>query len=162
MSVRPIDRRASDVVDEVLRVMVDRLTRLLDDQDRGVVEIGPSQRDAELLVWLEIMAELADDRVVAVWQVLNEVVGMGDLGGLDDARQGIHGIAQPDVDQHGIGEDQVGLEHGGDLGADRVECRFAKIAAIDQHPAGLGVGQPGDEASQGQLRIVVESHQGGP
>ena len=52
----------------MLGVVVDRLIRLLDDQDRGVVQVGPGQGDPELFVRLEVVAELADDRVVAVGQ----------------------------------------------------------------------------------------------
>ena len=32
-----------------------------------------------------------------------------------------HGIAQADIHQHRVGKDEIGLEHGGDLGANRVE-----------------------------------------
>ena len=151
---RPADREPGEgVVDEVLGVVVERLLRLLDDQDRGVVEVGPGQRDPELLVGLEVVPERPDDRVVAVGQVLDEVVGVGQLGGLDDAGQGVDRVAQPDVDQHRVGEDQVGLEHRGDLGADRLEGRLAEVAAVDPHPARLrgrsagGSGRPGPASS---------------
>ena len=73
--------------------------RLLDDHDRGVVQVGPGQGDPVLLVGLEVVAERADDRVVAVGQVLDEVVGVGDLGGLDDPGQLVARVAQADVDQ---------------------------------------------------------------
>ena len=119
------------------------------------MEVGPGQRDPELFVGLEVMAERPDHGVVAVGQVLDEVVGMGHLGGLDDAGQGVDRVAQADVDQHRVGEDQVGLQHGGDLGANRVERDFAEVVAVDQDAAGPRVEQPGDQAGQGELGIVV-------
>ena len=54
---RPADRQSRQrVVDEVLGVVVDRRFGLLDDQDRGVVKVGPRQCDPKLLVRFEIMA----------------------------------------------------------------------------------------------------------
>ena len=37
----------------------------------------------------------------------------------------------------------------------------AKVVAVDQDPAGPGVEQPGDQADQGELGVVVLSHDGG-
>ena len=159
--MRPIDRRDSVSSMKCLVSSSMRRLRLLDDQDRGIVQVGPRQRDPELLVGLEVMAERADRRVVAVGQVLDEVVGMGHLGGLDDPRQGVHRVAQADVHQDRVGEDQVGLQDGGDLSADRVEGHVAEVVAVDQDAAGPGVDQPGDQADQGELRVVVLSHDGG-
>ena len=161
------DQRAADrqprqgVVDEVPRIVVDRRLRLFDDQDRRIVQIGARQRDPKLFVGLQVMTERPDHRVVAVGQVLNEVVGMGQLGGLDDPRQGVHRVAQTDVDQDGVGEDQVGLQDGGDLSANRVDRDVAQVVAVDQDAAGPRIEQSGNQADQGQLRVVVLSHDGG-
>ena len=150
----PAGREPGDrVVEQMLSVLIDADRGLLDDHDRRVVQVGPRQRDPELLVGLEVMAERADDRVVAVGQVLDEVVGMGQLGGLDDAGQAVDRVAHADVDQDRVGEDQVGLEDGGDLGADRLERHVAEVVAVDQDPAGLagrsagGSGRPGPASS---------------
>ena len=66
-----------------------------DDQDRGIVQVGSRERDPELLVGLEVMAERADRRVVAVGKVLDEVVGVGQLGRFDDRAAG-YSSGRPD------------------------------------------------------------------
>ena len=54
-----------------------------------------------------------------------------------------------------------GLEDGGDLGAERVERHLAEVAAVHPDPARLRVEQPGQEADQGLLAVLVSAHQGG-
>ena len=156
------DRKARQgVVDEVLGVVVDRRFRLFDDQDRGIVQVGSRQRDPELLVGLEVMPEGADRRVVSVGKILDEVVGVGQLGRFDDPRQGVHRVAQTDIHQHRVGKDQVGLQDGGDLSTHRFECDVAEVMAVDQDAAGPGIEQSRDQADQGELGIFVLSHDGG-
>ena len=159
--VRPIDSR-DRVSSRKCRVsFIEGRLRLFDDQDRGIVEVGARERDPELFVGLEVVAERPDHRVVTVRKVLNEVVGMGDLGGLDDPRQGVHRVAQADIYQDRVGEDQVGLQDGGDLGANRVDSDVAEVVAVDQDAAGPRVDQAGNQAGQGELRVVVLAHDGG-
>ena len=57
-----------------------------------------------------------------------------------------------------VGEDQVGLEHGRDLGADRLERHVAEVVAVDPDPADLRVDQAGDQADQGVLGVLVQAH----
>ena len=56
ISVRPWREPGDRVVDQVLGVVVERDVRLLDDHDRGVVQVGPGQGDPVLLVGLEVVA----------------------------------------------------------------------------------------------------------
>ncbi len=85
---------------------------------------------------------------------------MRQLGRLDDAREGVGRVAQADVRQHRVGEDQVGLEDHGDLGANRVEGRLAEVRSVDPDAARLGVDQPRDQAGQRELRVLLLAEQG--
>lgn len=88
-------------------------------------------------------------------------MGVGGLGGLDDARQPIAGVAEADVVDDRVAEDVVGLEEEGDLGAEGFEGDFAEVDAVDADVAGLGVDQAGDEAGDGMASVFVEAEDGG-
>ena len=76
--------------------------------------------DAELFAAAQGMAHLADVRFIALGQLLNELVGVGDLGRLDDLGQIIAGIAAADVVRDGVVEHQIMLQDDGGLGAQRL------------------------------------------
>src|SRR5262249_15904918 len=145
------------VINKVLCIVVEGDIRLLDDKNRGIMKVRPRECDAELFIRLEVMAERTNDRIVAVRQVLNEVMGMSHLCGVDDARQGVDLVSQTNIHQDGVREHQIGLEDRGDLGSDRVKSCLSEIASIDRDPPGLGVGKPGYQAAQRELRIFIET-----
>ena len=44
-------------------------------------------------------------------------------------------VAQADVDERRVGEDEVGLEDGRHLGPDRLQGHVAEVVAVDPDPA---------------------------
>src|SRR5947207_10921989 len=67
---QPFDR----LLDQTFGLVVERRSRLVEDQDRYVLEERARDRQALALPPGELHAELADHRVVAVWQRPNEVM----------------------------------------------------------------------------------------
>ena len=104
--VRPGASRASVSSSRGLTSSSSGDVRLLDDDDRGVVQGRAGEADPVLLVGRQVMAERADEGVVAVGEVLDELVGMGQLRRLDHARQVVAGVAQADVGEDGVAEDR--------------------------------------------------------
>ncbi len=92
------------------------------------------------------MPQRPDDRVITMGQVLNEVMGMSHLGGLDDPRQRVARIAQADAHRHRIGEDEIRLEDDGDLGANRLQGASASPGHRSGH------GRPEDRSVGGSDR----------
>jgi undecaprenyl-diphosphatase len=137
------------VVQERLGVVVQGRLRLLDDQQRRVAQDGPRQGNAVLLADAQGVAQLADGRLVALGQLLDEVVGVGQLGRLDDARQRVRRVAAADVVGHRVVEDQVVLQDHGDLGPQRVERHAAQVVLVDADLARGRVEQPWNKINQG-------------
>ena len=92
--VRPAIRRssASRITASVLRV--DRGGRLVEDQDRRVLEERARDADALPLAAGQLRAALAQLGVVARGQLADEVVRVRRLGGRDDL---VHGRVEPAV-----------------------------------------------------------------
>jgi hypothetical protein len=85
------------ILDEPLALGVQIAGGLVQDEDRRVLENGTGDGDALPLTSRQLDAPLADDRIVAVRQTLDELVGMGAPGsGLDlilgGARAGISNV----------------------------------------------------------------------
>src|SRR5262249_9552976 len=119
------------VVQERLGVRVHgRLGRREDQQGRGA-QVGAGQGGAEVLAGGQGVAQFDDGRLVALGQLLDEVVGVGDLGGLDDLRQGVGRVAGADVVGHRVVEDEVVHQHRADLGPQGVERDPAQVVLVD-------------------------------
>ena len=111
--------------------------RLLDDVHGRVAQDGPGQGDAELLAGPQRRAHFADRRLVAVRQLLNELMRVGDLGRLDDLRDGIRRVAAADVVGDGVVEDQVRLQDDADLRPQRIERQpFRFLSSMRISPRG--------------------------
>jgi hypothetical protein len=67
-------------LDDVLALVVERAGRLVKDQDSGIGDERPGDRDPLALPARQARAALADDGVVPVRQLENEFVGAGELG----------------------------------------------------------------------------------
>ncbi len=84
------DRRAPDLepverlLDEPLGLVVERARGLVEEQDRRVLEDGPGDGHALALPARQPRAAVADDRVVALGQGRDEVVGIGIPGGRNE------------------------------------------------------------------------------
>ena len=86
--VRPAMVALDGRLDESLADGVEGARRLVEDEDAGVLEQHPGERDALLLAARQLVAALADDRVVAVGQLHDPVVDGGrPRGGVQLARR---------------------------------------------------------------------------
>ena len=79
-----LDQVVERLLDLALGLGVDRRGRLVEDQDPRVDQQGPGDRDPLPLAAGERLAALADERVVAVGQPEDELVGPGGAGRGDD------------------------------------------------------------------------------
>ena len=110
------EQPGKSIVEKCLGVVIQRCRWFLDNQQGWIAEDGPGQGNAELFADSEGVPQFADGGLVAVRQLLNEMMGMGHLGGLDNLRQRVTGIAAADVVGDRIVEDKVVLQDDGDLG----------------------------------------------
>ena len=84
-------------------------------QDGAALQDGAGNGDALALTAGKRRAAFADRGGVALWQFGDEIVGVGGAGGVFDV--GLRGIgdAQPDVVGNAAGEEEIILEHKGNL-----------------------------------------------
>ena len=75
--VRPTSSLAMRVLDQPLALGVQIAGRLVQDQDRGILQDGPRDRHPLALAAGELDPPLADQRVISLRQPLDELVGMG-------------------------------------------------------------------------------------
>ena len=80
----PLGDVVERLLDRRLGAAVERAGRLVEDQDRRVLEQGAGDGDALLLAARKLEPALADHRVIALRQRLDEIVDRRALrGGLD-------------------------------------------------------------------------------
>src|SRR5438477_9624425 len=72
------------IVKHRLGVIVEDGDRFLDDQDGGIAEDGPRERDAKTLAGRERMAQVTYRCLIAAGQALNEIVSVRDFGRFND------------------------------------------------------------------------------
>ena len=143
----PAQRR----VDLLLDPRVDRRRRVVEQQDLGIREQRARERDPLALAAREREALLADDRVVAVRQLHDELVRLrGTRRGLD-LRRGRVGPAERDVGGDRVGEEERVLEHHADAAAQRLERRVAHVDAVDRDRAGVHVVEARQQEPDGRL-----------
>ena len=82
--VRPAAQRVQAVLDQRLALAVEARGRLVEDEDARVGEDRARDRDALALAARELHAALADDRVVALLEAVDELVGVRDAADLAD------------------------------------------------------------------------------
>ena len=142
---QPIQR----LLDDRLVLRIDRGQRLVQHQDRRVAQQRAGDGDALALAAGQARAALADHRLVAVRQRLDEVVRIGGAGGGDEV--GLAGIgaaeAQVLLDR---AVEQIGvLRHHRDQPAHRFRIERAQVLAADADRAALRIVQPQQQADDG-------------
>ena len=139
---------------------VQRAGRLVQDRDRGVADERPRQGQALALPARQGGAVLAQDRVVALGQLLDEGLGLGAAGGLPHLR-GIRVPRAPrDVLEGGGPEDDRLLQHQGDLPPERRQPDPAQVVAVDGDAPALGIEEAQHEPGQGALARPGPPHDG--
>src|SRR6266702_6916061 len=132
---------------------------LVQDEDRGLADRRPGDRDALALAVRERHAALTQHRVIALRQRLDEAGGVGETRRrLDRFRRGARSDVG-DVVAHRRGEEQAVLKHHAHLRAERRERVLAHVARVDQHAPRGGVVQPEHEARECGLTASGRPHE---
>ncbi len=116
-----------------------------------VRERGAGNREQLALPLAEARTALAQHRVVALGQVLDEVVGTCQLGRGDDFGVAGLGASVADVVHHRVAKEETVLQHHADLPAQRVELNVAHVDAVDRHLAAGHVVEAGQQVDQRRL-----------
>src|SRR5215216_5541450 len=120
--------------------------RLVQDQDTGVPDDGPRYSDPLSLAAREGVATLTYDGLVPLFEVHNEVVGVGCFGGLDNLLRGSVQLAIGDVLLDGGAEEDRVLEDDPDLLAQGLELVVRYVSPIDPDGAASGFVEAEDKA----------------
>ncbi len=139
------------LLDDALRLVVERAGRLVEDQDARVVHQGAGNGDALALTAGKRATVLANDGVVALGGFQDEVVGPGLARGRHHPFQRCPRAGQGDVLADTAVEEHVLLLHHADLAAQRTDLGHRQVGAIHQHPPALGHIHPADQLRQGAL-----------
>ena len=156
-SVGDGDRRAAlhqaleGGLDEPFRDGVERRGRLVEDQDPRVLEQDPGDREALLLPTGQLVAALADGRVISVGEFDDPFVDRGGPGGdLELVVGGVRARVAEVVADRGVEEVRL-LGHGPDHLPEGSELDPADIDVIDLDRAGVDVVQARDEVGGRRL-----------
>ena len=138
-------------VDLRLDPRVDGGGGVVEQQQPGVGDQRPGERDPLPLAAGEGEPLLADHAVVAVGQLADELVGLGRPGGGEDLRLG--GVRPPvgDVGLNRVGEQERVLHDHADRGPQRLLGDVADVVAADPHRAAAHVVEAGEEQAEGGL-----------
>src|SRR5689334_18831737 len=155
--------RAHRRQDPRLDLGVDRGGGVVEDQQPRAAYQCTSQREPLALAAGQRGAALPEPRVQPVRKSRHEAVGLGSTQCLPNILVG-HVLAEIDVAADRVVEEERGLRHQGDLTGKLSGREVAQVGAIDQHPPGVGVDQPGQQRGQGALagRGLADDRHGPP
>ena len=137
--------------DHGIGVGIHRGGGVVQDQDLGLFQQSTCDTQALLLTAGNVGAALFDVGVVAIGEAADEVIGAGQLTGMDHFFVGGVGIAPAEVILDGAGEEDVLLEDHGDLIAEGFYIVVPDIDAAHFQSAGGNVIQTGNQLDQGGL-----------
>ncbi len=149
--VRPLITSRSPRADLRLRRRVDRGGRVVEDQDARVDREGARDRDPLPLAARERDAALADHRLVALRQPLDELVRLREPRDALDLGVAHLRAAERDVLAHGRREEERILRDDADLAAQRGERDVAHVDAVDEHAARVDVVEARHERGERRL-----------
>src|SRR5215212_1069482 len=136
-----------------LRLALDVQTRhrLVQDQDGCVPNDGTRDGDPLSLAPREGVAPLSYDGLVPIFEVHDEVVGVGRFGGLDNLLHRSVQLPVGDVLPDGGAEEDRVLEDDPDLLAEGLKLVVPYVPSIDPDGASSRFVQPEDQADEGRL-----------
>ena len=137
--VRPSQSLLQRLLDRLFGLGIERRSRLIQKDDRRVLQEGAGDGDALALAAGELHAVLAAGRVVAAVEAHDEVVRISGLGGGDDLFLAGAGAAHGYVVAHRALEQEVLLRDIGDLPAQRLQRDGRKVFPV---PGSLVEEQP--------------------
>ena len=144
------------LLDDRLHFGIERRGRLVEDEDRRVLENEAGDGDALALAARELDAALADQRVVAgaatlIDQVRDEIAGLGAAGGFGDLVVGGLGPAIADVVANGAMEERGVLRDDADLRAQAFLRDLGDVLAVDEDATPLEVVEAQQQIDQRRL-----------
>ena len=149
---RPVGRQLVETaLDQHLRLGVDIACRLVEDEDRGVFEDRPRDGDPLALAAGEFDAAFADHRLVAVGEVLDEIVGFGGLGGRTDVGVGRVEAPVGDVVPDGAVEEIGLLADVADGLSERAAIDGGDVLAVNPDRSRVGIVEPQQELENGRF-----------
>ena len=151
--------RFQRLLDQVLRLGVHRRGGLVQDEDTGVGQDGPRQRQPLFLAPAQLDAPLADLGVVAFGQRLDELVGVGRLGGGDKLLVAGVRLAVEQVLAHGAVEQEGVLQHHGHVAAQRVQRDLPQIMAVQSDPPLNGIVETAEQIGDAGLARAAGADQ---
>src|SRR5215472_8830482 len=125
------------LLDDALAFVIERARRLVEYQNPRIGQQRPRNRYALALAARERGAALADDRVVCLRQLEDELVGSGELGGGDHPAHRNARIGQRNVLAHRAVEQNILLQDDPDLASQPGHVDHCEIDAVDQHATGV-------------------------
>src|SRR5207245_37352 len=123
--------------------------RLVQDQDGGVPDNDARNGDSLPLASGKGRSPLADDRVVSVFKLQDEVVGVGRLGGGDDLFQARIRLPICDVFPDGRAEKHRVLEDHPDLAAKGLAAIVLDVQPVNRNATLLRVVEAEEQAHDG-------------
>src|SRR5690606_35572178 len=134
-------KRIESALDLAFRLRVERAGRLVEDQNRRLLQDGPRDRNALALAAGQGSAPLAGESVVAVRFAHDETMGLCEPRRLLDLGIRCSRPADADVLGDAAIEQARILEDDGHPPAQRLERDVADVVPIDQYAACLGIPQ---------------------
>ena len=147
----PGDRRAEVLDEQALRLGVDGGHRIVEHEDARAGEERPRERDALALAAGEVDAAFADQRVVAVGQVVDEGRDSGGVAGGEHVvpvgvgPRGEQVVAQEHREEHGL------LRDDRDGATELRDRRVARVDSADEDTPGRRVVETGKQVEQRRL-----------
>src|SRR6185503_16910269 len=146
-----VAQRLEAVLDHRFALAVEARGRLVEDQDPRIGEDGAGDRHALALAARQLDAALADDRVVALLELLDELVGVRDAADLFDLFQRRVRTTVAEVLGNGAVEQEIVLQHDAELLAIVAQPHAGEIPAVDEDRAAQGAVEGHDQADQRAL-----------
>ncbi len=131
----PLHQLGEALLDQGLALAVERGGGLVEDQDSRVGQDRAGDRDPLALAAGELDAPLADDRVVALRQLLDELVAVGDAGRPEDLLPRGVGPRVGDVLEDRTVEEEVVLEDDADLRAVVGQADLREVPPVHENGA---------------------------
>src|SRR5271166_26134 len=153
--------RPQSVLDRLLGFRIERRGRLIEQDNRRVLEEGAGDRDALALTAGKLHAALAAGRVVSVFETHDEVVRIGRLGRGDDLLLAGARPAHRDIFADRSLEQEILLRDITDLLAQRLQRRGRDVDPVEQDLARVDLIEAEQKAHDGGLaaaRAADERH----
>ncbi len=155
----PLHEVAQRLLDHELALGIEVRRRLVEDQDRRILEEGAGDGQALALAAAEPHAALAHQRGVALRAGQDELLGVGLARRAVDRLGRRRRVAVGDVVLDRVAEEKRLLRHHRDLGAQRGLGEVADVVAVERDAAAADVVEARHQIDQGRLARSAHAHE---